>query len=103
MMGHFKKQNALFSKQFIFQNSLPFYYYVLVISVDIHRKRMKNKFCYALQSAGHSQNECLWAWLQAAVYFGSAPHPLLRHYPRLLNVASELKSHHRDLLQAVDF
>jgi hypothetical protein len=36
---------------------------------------MKIKFCYTLQRAGHSQNECLWAWLQPGVYFGSVPPP----------------------------
>jgi len=77
-----------------FKTPCPFLYSFLVISVEFHRKRMKNKFCYALQRAGHSQNEPLWAWLQRGVDSGSAPNPLLRHYPRLLNVASELESHH---------
>ncbi len=75
-----------------FKTRCPFFYSFFAKFVEFHRKRMKNKFCYPLQRAGHSQNECLWAWLQPGVYYGSAPPPLLRHYPRLLNVASELWS-----------
>jgi hypothetical protein len=57
-----------------FKTPCTCFYSFLVISVEFHRKRMKNKFCYALKRVGHSQNECLWAWLQPGVYFGSA-HP----------------------------